>query len=242
MVKIVALDDEQVYIEEMKRLTQMYFAKKNIPYVFQGYDNCEKLFWDMEEQGDIDLFLLDMELGRDFGLTVARKIRERDKECAIVCVTNYVDYAPSAYEVNAFRYIIKRELKEKLFEMYDELCPRLLEKDERYYAVKTDSRMERLYYKEIIYIQKEKKYVVFHMRDGEQTRVRSALDEVEQKLPEKDFMKIDKGCIINLNYLESVKKMDCNMRGGMVLGVSQTRYRALKERVAEFWNMEVDEQ
>lgn len=241
MLKIAALDDEQAYVEKIERLTKEYFAKRDISYVFLGYDNYEKLLWDMEEQGDIDLFLLDVDLNGYSGLRVAKEIRHWDKDCAIVCVTNYVDYAPAAYEVNAFRYILKQAMEEKLSEMYDELYPRLLEKDERYYAVKTDSRMERLYYKNIVYIQKEKKYVMFHMKNGEETRDRKTLDEVEQKLPEKDFMRIDKGCIINLNHLESVKKTDCYMLGGTVLGVSQTRCRALKERVAAFWNIEGDD-
>lgn len=238
MVRIVALDDEQAYIEEMKRLTQTYFAKKNIPYVFQGYDNCEKLLWDMEEHGDIDLFLLDMELGEYVGLDVAKKIRQWNGDCEIVCVTNYMSYAPAAYEVNAFRYIMKKELKEKLFEMYDALLPRMLQKDERAYMMKTNSRVERLYYKEIVYLAKDKKYVVFHMRDGREVRVRGTLEEVEHELADRDFVRIDKGCIINLNHLGFWEGNECRMRDGTVLGISRARCRELKDRVMEFGSIE----
>jgi len=164
-------------VEKIECLTRKYFVEKAIPCVFRGYDNHEHLLLDMEREGDFDLFLLDMQLKGCSGLTVARKIREWDKECAIVCVTNYVDYAPEAYEVSAFRFILKREMEEKLPKMYDELCASLHEKDERCYRVKTDSRMERLYYKDIMYIRKENKHVVFYLKNGEKTYAGKTLDE-----------------------------------------------------------------
>lgn len=238
MLKMVALDDEQTYIEVIERLTKKYFAKKNIPIVFRGYDNYKKLLWDVEAQGDIDLFLLDIELDGYSGLDVAKKIRQWNSDCEIVCVTNYMNYAPAAYEVNAFRYIMKKDLKEKLPEMYDALLPRILQKDERAYMVKTNSRVERLYYKEIVYLAKDKKYVVFHMRDGREVRVRKTLEEVEHELADRDFMRIDKGCVINLNHLESWAGSECKMHGGTVLGISQARCRELKDRVMELGSIE----
>jgi DNA-binding LytR/AlgR family response regulator len=238
MLKIAALDDERAYVEKIERLTRQYFKEKDIPCVFRGYDNHEHLLLDMEKEGDFDIFLLDMELNGHSGLTVARKIREWDKECAIVCVTNYVDYAPEAYEVSAFRFILKRELELKLPQMYDELRIRLHGKDERYFVVKTDSRTERLYFKDIMYVQKEKKQVVFYLKNGEKTCTRKTLDEVERELPEKDFIKIDRGCIINFAHMMSMKNMECRMHDGAVLRVSQARGREVKERVDKAWQFE----
>lgn len=238
MLKIGVLDDEPEYIVQIHRITEKYLTEKGIRFELHEYNHSERLLWAAEEKGNFDLFLLDIELDGGSGLETARKIRQLDSECAIVYITNYVDYAPAAFEHNAFRYILKRELEEKLPKMYDELCPKLLQKDERCYMVKTDSRMERIYYKDVLYIKKEKKYVVFHMKSGAQIQDRNTLDQVEQKLDGRDFVKIDKGCIINLNHLESVKKTECTMRDGAILGISQARCRMLKERVAELWDIQ----
>lgn len=234
MIKIAVLDDERECIKQICKVTEKYFAKTAIQYEFCDYVDYKCLLQDMENQRDFDLLLLDIELDGYSGLDVAKKIRQWNNDCEIVCVTNYMNYAPAAYEVNAFRYIMKKDLKEKLSEMYNALLPKMLQKDERAYMMKTNSRVERLYYKEIVYLEKDKKYVVFHMMDGREVRVRGTLEEVEHELADRDFMRIDKGCIINLNHLEAWQGSECRMRDGTVLGISQARCRELKDRVMEF--------
>lgn len=56
---------------------------------------------------------------------VAKEIRQYYNEPIIVYVTNHVEYAIQAFEVNAFRYIPKALLREKLAEAYDVLLPKL---------------------------------------------------------------------------------------------------------------------
>lgn len=237
MLKIAVLDDERGYIRQICKETEKYFAKTDTPYGFYDYIDYKQLLQDVESGRDFDLFLLDVELGDCSGLDVARRIRQRDNECAIVCVTNYTEYAIAAYEVNAFRYIMKKDLKEKLPEMYDAIVPRLVERKERFYAARLSSGTERLYYNKIMYLTRDKKYVVFHMKDKREVRVRGTLGEIERELADKDFMWIDKGCIINLNQLEAWEDSDCRMRDGTVLGISRARSRELRDRMMGIGNI-----
>lgn len=50
---------------------------------------------------------MDIELGKENGINVARKLRVIDKETIIIFVTNVAKYATEGYEVDALDYIVK---------------------------------------------------------------------------------------------------------------------------------------
>lgn len=61
-----------------------------------------------------DLIFLDIDMGDINGLSLARKMRSISKSFILIFVTNYGEYAAEGYEVNAFRFLPKLQLKVKL--------------------------------------------------------------------------------------------------------------------------------
>ncbi len=59
-----------------------------------------------------DIAFLDVDYsGKNYnGMDIARKLRSLRKDTVIIFVTNFIEYAPEGYEVQAFRYILKREI------------------------------------------------------------------------------------------------------------------------------------
>ena len=107
-----------------------------------------------------DIFLLDYELPDKSGLAVANEIRRYYDEPVFIFVTNYVQYAVQAFEVNAFRYIPKKLLEEKLPEAYKAILPKVAQKDKRIIRVNTVESFDVIYLKDIFYILKEGKDTV----------------------------------------------------------------------------------
>ena len=52
------------------------------------------------------------------GLSLARKMRSISKSFILIFVTNYGEYAAEGYEVNAFRFLPKLQLKAKLSDYF----------------------------------------------------------------------------------------------------------------------------
>lgn len=63
---------------------------------------------------DIAFLDIDFEGKRYNGIDIARRIRSKRKDAVIIFVTNYIEYAPEGYEINAFRYVLKSEISRKL--------------------------------------------------------------------------------------------------------------------------------
>lgn len=61
-----------------------------------------------------DLVFLDIDMGDINGMKLARQMRAIHKDFVLIFVTNYGEYAAEGYEVNAFRFLPKLQLAEKL--------------------------------------------------------------------------------------------------------------------------------
>ena len=68
---------------------------------------------------DMDLIFLDIDMGSVNGIQLAAKFREVRKDSILIFVTNYGEYAAEGYEVNAFRFLPKLRLDEKLPDYFE---------------------------------------------------------------------------------------------------------------------------
>lgn len=105
---------------------------RKIRYVYSGYPDA----WRKRNRG-------------------SEEIRRLYPDPVIIFITNFVDYAIEAYEVNTYRYIPKECLKEKLPQAYDALLPGIMEKEERYYIINKRNEVEKLAYSDIFYMKKK---------------------------------------------------------------------------------------
>lgn len=181
-----------------------------------------------------DLYILDVDMPGKNGIEVAKEIRREYPEPVIIFVTNYVDYAVEAYEVDTYRYIPKQIMETKLPEVYDVLLPAVLEKEERYYIIEKRGEIEKIPYSNIFYIKKEGKYVVFVHRRGE-SRIRGSLVTVLEDLDSEEFIVIDKGRVANIKHVMKLKSYDLHMRDGLVLSVGSARFGQVKQAILDFW-------
>lgn len=233
MVRIVALDDEIYWIDTLRQITSEFFGKAE--YEFFSYTNAEKFLFDMEEKREYDIVLLDMEMPGTNGLVIGGKVRLKHPESAIVFITNYVEYAVQAYEVNAFRYIPKCMMKEKLPEAYALLVEKLSNRDKKFFTISNNEKMEKIPEDSIYYLKKDKKYVQVVHSGGEE-KARMTLAEAYDRLTAQDFVYIDRSCIAGLRHIMAVANHQVKLRNGTYLDISQPQYANVRKKISEYWS------
>ncbi len=234
MIRIAALDDSKSDRELMEEITRTYFLKRKIPFEIAAFSRSDRLYAELAEQKYYDIFLLDMEMPDKTGLEVAKEIRRYYMEPMIVYVTRHVEYAPAAFEVNAFRYIPKVLIKEKLPEAYGALLTRLAQLDKRSYVLEKENGIERILFRNIFYIRKDGKYVTIFHRYGT-SRQRTTLQDIFERLNAKEFFYVDKSYIVNVQHIMFCKRGEIHMRNGEILPVSRPRYNDVKNKIMEYW-------
>ena len=183
-----------------------------------------------------DIYLLDVEIPEMNGLLIARNIRRQYNEPVIIYITNYVDYAVEAFEVNAYRYIPKRIIDEKLPEAYEVLLSKKTQIAENVYAIKTKNSVERIPFREIYYLKKEGKYVVFVHKRG-RNRVRMTMEELLKRIRSEEFLMIDRSYVVNLKHVISFKQQQVTLTDGSVLPVSKPRLQQVTNEMVKFFGV-----
>ena len=234
MYRVAIIDDNDMDRCLIETLSYEYFRKKEYEYEIKSFERSEHAIMELQEGGYYDVFLLDMDMPDKTGLQVAKEIRQYYNEPIIVYVTNHVEYAIQAFEVNAFRYIPKALLREKLPEAYDVLLPKIDALDQRAYIVDSIYGLEKILYRNIFYISKDGKYITIVHRNGK-SRVRTSLQKIYEELASKEFIFIDKSYIANIEHVTSCQRGELFMRSGDVLPISRPRYQEVRKAIADYW-------
>ena len=103
-----------------------------------------------------------------------------------------------------------------------------------YYIIDKGGIREKVFYKEILYIYKEKKNAVFVTDDGIST-VRSSLNRVMDELHHDGFVYINKGIIINISRIQRMKGLEIMLDNKEQLYASRTHIQDVKLLVSAFW-------
>lgn len=81
------------------------------------------------------------------------------------------------------------------------------------YTIQTSSRLEKIPYKEILYIEREGKNARIITGNGE-SRVRKSLQQVYEELGAEEFIFIDRGCIVNLIHIMQIRDSTAVLKDG----------------------------
>lgn len=239
MVGIAVVDDEQEYCEQICNITSEVLEKQQIDYKIKSFNTAGGLLNKLDDGAVFNLYILDIELPDIDGMTLAQNIRERDKYSHIIFATSYSQFAIEGYDVGAYQYLLKDTIQTKLAEVLQKLLSESgMEKEESFYTISTNSRIEKIRYSDIFWIAKDKKNVEFVTSDGNYQQ-RATLSDVYSALPEGEFCFIERGIIVNLAYVEQIIKNEVHMKNGSILYASRTHSAKLKHTLAAYWGNKI---
>lgn len=238
LIRIAIVDDEEKSLEYNKSLVKKIFSSMKLQVDIVTYEKPQNLIYDIDEKMYFDICLLDIEMPGMNGLNLAEQINEKLYKCYILFITSHTEYAMVGYELKAFRFIKKSRLKEKLPVAIRKIYEELNDKDEKSYIIKTNYRHEKIYYKEVIYIRKEKKYSIFVTLTGE-SAVRKGISEVYRELESDEFIIIDRGCIVNIKYIKKVNSNELIMVNDNRLSISRSNFQDVKRIINQYWRINV---
>lgn len=94
-------------------------------------------------------------------------------------------------------------------------------------------------HQKILYIEREGKNSVLTLADGSITKVRKSLSDVMKELASKDFMFIDRGTIVNIQYIVKIKDDYVELKDGARLLASHTKIGQVKQAINSYWEARI---
>ncbi|RDY27731.1 DNA-binding response regulator [Romboutsia weinsteinii] len=226
MINIAICEDEK----ETQRLIEDYLdnilKNINIAYEIQKYSLGEELL--EGNLKDIDILLLDIQMGQINGMDTARKIREVDNKMEIIFITSLIDYVQEGYEVRAYRYLLKPIESEEL-EKHITTCIKEIENKNDYILIKNKSNTYKIYSSEVTYVEVQKKDMLIHTIN-KTFDVKYSLEKIEKDINQDKFVRCHKSFLVNLSYVENIKTNTIILESGEEVPVSRYRYKDIKEK------------
>lgn len=239
MLRIAVCDDDDMAAETHKKIAENCLTQNGSMGKVSAYSNSSNLLYDITEDGFFyDLILLDIEMPGNTGMEIAEKIKPFLPNIKIIFITSHIEYAIDAFELSIFRYVPKNDLDRRLPAAILDAV-RLIElEDGKAYTIQTNSRLEKIPYREIYYIERDGKNASI-ISDSGISKVRKSLQQVYEELNTEEFIYIDRGYIVNMIHIMQVKNGMAVLKNGVSLPISRSHLSEVKERINNYWGTHI---
>ena len=224
-IKIAICDDNQADIEYLAVLVKEWAADRSVQV--KVFSSAEAFLFQYVEEKDFDILLLDIEMGKMDGVTMAKTVRKDNEAVQIIFITGYSDYIADGYDVAALHYLLKPVKKEKLFAVLDRAAERL-KKNEKELLLKTADETVVMPIREIRFLEVRQNYVTVHGKA--EVTVKRTLGEFEKELDER-FFRLGRSFIINLTCIRRITRTDVILTDGSMIPLPRGQYDALHRAI-----------
>jgi DNA-binding LytR/AlgR family response regulator len=210
MINCLIIDDEPVAL----KILDNYVSKT--PFLkLAGKCNGVAEAMQHMEKGNIDLLFLDIQMPDISGLEFSQTLGDKVK---IIFTTAFEQYALDGFKVNALAYLLKPfsfveflEAANRAKEWFDltqkasQSTPSPAADDGIF--VKSEYKLLKINFQEILYIEGLKDYVKFYIT-GKERPILSlmSLKLLEEKLPAKQFMRVHRSFIVSLDKIQTIQR------------------------------------
>ena len=206
----IIVDDEPLAREAIELLTG-----ENTRLKLTGTFNNALSASQFMEDNPVDLVFLDIQMPGITGIEFARAIPRRT---LVIFTTAYTEYALDSYEVDAIDYLVKPVEAERFQKAVEKamIYHALLLQEEKeniepidneFFFVKSDRRYFKVNFKDILFIEGLKDYVIIQLAD-QRIITRMNLKTTYELLPKKDFLRVNKSYIVNTNHIDTFDNND----------------------------------
>ncbi len=168
---------------------------------------------EMIRKEDVDLLFLDIQMPQITGIDFLKTLSNPPM---VIFTTAYSNYALEGFELNALDYLLKpisldRFMKavNKALEQYDLTHGDAVSgsgnatTSEDFFFVKADKKLVKVRYKDILYIEGLKDYVIIRLKEGRVITLQT-MKSLEAKLPSKYFKRIHRSYIVGLDKINAL--------------------------------------
>ncbi len=202
----IIVDDEPLAREGMRSLIKEVSDLKITGEFSNAVTAAEFL-----KSHQVDLIFLDIQMPKVTGLEFAEQL---PKDTLVIFTTAYSQYALKSYELDAIGYLLKPIDKHRLEKAITKAVAYkgLLSKDspkntfegstEDFLFIKSERRYYKVYFKEILFIEGLKDYVVIYTQTQKLITAMN-LKTAHQKIASEVFIRVSKSYVVNIDFIES---------------------------------------
>lgn len=161
-----------------------------------------------ESANDVDVVFLDIEMP---GMTGMELVKSLNHAYNVILVTSKKEYAIEAFEDSVADYLVKPVEYDRFVKAVNKVKDnlereKLLAEKEDHIYVKSDGKLFRLDYNNILFVEALADYVIFNTTNSRHI-VHHTMKGIEKRLPESIFSRVHRSYIINRNKIHKIEDL-----------------------------------
>lgn len=229
-VECIIIDDERAARNELRRMLEGY-PEFSIAGEAKNADEAKGLI----ETSKPQVIFLDIQMPGPSGFELLESLAEVPE---VIFTTAFDEYAVKAFEVSALDYLVKPFRAERFALSMEKIRKRLSEKstteDQRRIFIKEGHHCYFVQLTAVYLIESRENYACFYF-NGKKALVKSSLTQLEEKLDENMFFRINRTQIVNTSYIQDIEslknaRIKIRLTTGAMLELSERQSIKFKSR------------
>lgn len=189
----------------------------------------------------VDLLFLDIQMPEITGINFLKTVKVQPM---VILTTAYSEYALEGYELDVVDYLLKPITFERFLKAIEKVNLRTAPipiagetvqgnaSEQEFVFVKDGTKIIKVKYDDILYVEGLKDYVVIHTPNKKITSLQR-MKAMETELPEAKFIRIHNSFIVALDAIESIQKNEV-LIGGKLLPISDTYKKSFMDFIDRY--------
>jgi two-component system, LytTR family, response regulator len=201
-VDVIIIDDERAARSELRRMLEQY-PEFNITAEAKNADEARQQI----ELRKPEVIFLDIQMPGPSGFDLLESLAEVPE---VVFTTAFDEYAVKAFEVSALDYLVKPFRTERFALSMEKIRKSLSERsageDHRRIFIKDGHHCYFVALNSVYLVESRENYACLFF-NGKKALVKTSLTQLEEKLDENIFFRINRTQIVNTNFIKDVESM-----------------------------------
>lgn len=198
-ISAIIVDDERAARSEVRRMLEQYPE-----FVVEGEAKNADEAKTQIEQVRPEVIFLDIQMPGPSGFDLLESLQEVPE---IIFTTAYDEYAVKAFEVSALDYLVKPFREERFAVSMEKIKKRLAEKSggQRVF-IREGHQCYFVQLSQVHLFESRENYVCLH-HNGKKSLLKTSLAQLEERLDEQHFFRINRTQIVNINYIKDIQSL-----------------------------------
>ena len=221
MITCIAIDDEPLALRQIVG----YVEKTPFLELVDSFSNALKAL-DFLQSNTVDLMFVDINMPDLSGLEFVESLTNPPK---VIFTTAYREYAFEGFKMDAADYLVKPigytdflKSVDKTRERYfvEPKVPETVENNEQYLFIKSEYKIVRINYDDILYVEGMRDYVRIHLENQKPVMALMSIKKMQEHLPGANFMRVHRSFIVNLNKITTIERNRIVFDGKVYIPIS----------------------
>ena len=230
VLKIAIVEDSPIDQDILSSFTKEYLFEKDISCITDIFGTGRSI---LNSQSTYDLIFLDMYLPDMLGTEVLAELRKKGVDSQVIFSTSSKDFIEQSYEADALHYLVKPVDKKKIGYVLNKFLN--VSKEHQTISLKIGRDRENFPISNIIYIESYRHKCIVHTLTNE-IEITEPISEVEVKLVDYDFVKVNRTTICNMRYIEEVTSCDVVLTSKVFVSISRNNKAEIKTKISDYRN------